>query len=157
MHDPKHCRTPAERVKINMPCLTSTDVHDLTRAMPEGAHLELGALPDSVPTARTWARMVWSCWGLAQLAADAAVVLSELTTNAIVHARGEVVDVWTRTDGRRLAVAVGDPCREMPVRADALTADELGGRGLILVDALAAHWGAYRVPLGKVVWAVLGP
>jgi anti-sigma regulatory factor (Ser/Thr protein kinase) len=138
-----------------MPCLTSTDVFDLTRAMPEGAHIELGALTTAVPTARTWARMVWSCWGLAQLADDASVVLSELATNAVVHAAGETVDIWTRTDGHRLAVAVGDPCRDMPVRADALSAGEMGGRGLVIVESLAQHWGAYRVPLGKVVWAIL--
>jgi anti-sigma regulatory factor (Ser/Thr protein kinase) len=99
--------------------------------------------------------MLWSCWGLAELADDASVVLSELTTNAVVHASGGVVEIWLSADSHRLAVAVGDPCREMPVRADALSADELGGRGLLLVDALAEHWGAYRVPLGKIVWAIL--
>src|ERR1700689_293725 len=106
-----------------MPCLTSTDVFDLTRAMPEGAHIELSALADAVPTARTWARMLWSCWGLAELADDASVVLSELVTNAVVHAAGDVVDIWLSADSHRLAVAVGDSCREMPARADALSAD----------------------------------
>jgi anti-sigma regulatory factor (Ser/Thr protein kinase) len=138
-----------------MPCLTSADVFDLTSAMPEGAHIELGAIADAVPTARTWARMLWSCWGLAELADDASVVLSELVTNAVVHAAGDVVDIWLSADRHRLALAVGDPCREMPVRAAAPGADEVGGRGLTIVSALSQDWGAYRVPLGKVVWAVL--
>jgi len=69
---------------------SAADISDLMQAMPDGAHVELGSLPDAVPTARTWARMVWSCWGLAQLADDASVVLSELVTNSVVHAGGEV-------------------------------------------------------------------
>jgi anti-sigma regulatory factor (Ser/Thr protein kinase) len=91
----------------------------------------------------------------AELADDASVVLSELVTNAVVHAAGDVVDIWLGADSHRLAVAVGDACREMPVRADEVSEDEPGGRGLILVSALAQHGGAYRVPLGKVVWAIL--
>jgi len=52
---------------------------------------------------------------------------------------------------------VGDASPEMPVRADALSDDELFGRGLVIVESLASNWGAYRVPTGKIVWALLGP
>ena len=31
----------------------------------------------------------------------------------------------------------------------------ISGRGLVIVSALAAQWGAYRVPSGKIVWAML--
>jgi hypothetical protein len=43
----------------------------------------------------------------------------------------------------------------MPVRAGALSDADLAGRGLVIVESLARHWGACRVPLGKVVWALL--
>jgi len=131
------------------------DVYDSALALPCGAHIELGALTSAVPTARTWARMLWSCWGLTRLSDDASIVLTELTTNAILHARGEAVDIWLRADRRSLAIFVGDSCPDMPVRADALSDDELFGRGLVIVESLARHWGSYRVPTGKIVWAVL--
>jgi len=33
--------------------------------------------------------------------------------------------------------------------------DALGGRGLMLVDALSARWGSQPCPFGKFVWAEL--
>jgi two-component sensor histidine kinase len=99
--------------------------------------------------------VVWSGWGLAQLADDASVVLTELVTNSVQHASGEVVDVWLRSDRHRLAIMVGDQSREMPVRADQLNTEDLFGRGLTIVGALSAHWGTYRVQTGKIVWAIL--
>jgi anti-sigma regulatory factor (Ser/Thr protein kinase) len=64
------------------------DVYAIARAMPEGEYLALGSLSSAVPTCRTWARVVWSGWGLAHLSDDAALVLTELVTNALVHAEG---------------------------------------------------------------------
>jgi anti-sigma regulatory factor (Ser/Thr protein kinase) len=131
------------------------DIFDLACAMPEGDHIELGALTSAVPTARAWARVVWSGWGLAQLADDASVVLTELVTNAVLHASGEIVDVWLRSDRHRLAIMVGDPSRQMPVRADPPNSEDRFGRGLTIVSALSARWGTYRVQGGKIVWAIL--
>jgi serine/threonine-protein kinase RsbW len=144
-----------------MPCLqrltSAADVYDVTRAMQHGAHLELGAITSAVPTARTWARVVLSGWGLARLADDASIVLTELTTNAVLHAHGRSVTIWLRSDRESLAIMVGDPCSDMP-HVEAEDASALDGRGLIIVSALAQHWGAYPVPAGgKVVWAVLSP
>ncbi len=123
--------------------------------MPCGAHLELGALTSAVPTARTWARVIMSGWSLA-VADDASAVLTEMVTNSVLHARGASVSIWLRSDRARLAIMVGDPSPAMPVPADALSTDE-AGRGLMILGALAEHWGAYRVPAGKIVWAVLAP
>jgi anti-sigma regulatory factor (Ser/Thr protein kinase) len=108
--------------------------------------------------ARAWARVVLSEWNLARLADDGALVLTELITNALLHARGETLHVFLRSDGHRLAIMVGDSSPEMPVRADGLGDDELlFGRGLVIVDSLAQGWAAYSVPTGKIVWALLGP
>jgi anti-sigma regulatory factor (Ser/Thr protein kinase) len=134
---------------------SAAEIHDLTRAMPERVHLELGALTLAVPTARTWARVIMSGWGLARLAGDGALVLSELVTNSLVHAPGRAVGIWLLTDRERLVIMVGDQSPDMPVRAQAPDAGEPSGRGLVIVNALAEQWGAYRVPTGKIVWAVL--
>lgn len=131
------------------------DIYDLIRAMPEGAHLELGALTSAVPTARTWARVILPGWDLARLADDGGLVLSELVTNSVRHASGRAVGIWLMTDRESLLIMVGDPSPDMPVCAEAQDADDLSGRGLVIVDALAAQWGAYRVPSGKIVWALL--
>ena len=134
---------------------SAADIHDLTRAMPERVHLELGALASAVPTARTWARVILPGWGLARLADDGGLILSELVTNSVVHAYGRAVGIWLMTDRERLIIMVGDPSPAMPVRAVTQDTDESSGRGLVIVSALAAQWGAYRVPSGKIVWAML--
>jgi anti-sigma regulatory factor (Ser/Thr protein kinase) len=133
----------------------TADITDLTQTMRESAYLELGALTSAVPTARTWARVILPGWDLARLTDDAGLILSELVTNTVVHASGMKVGIWLMSDRERLVIMVSDPCPYMPVRAEARDADELSGRGLVIVDALAERWGAYRVPEGKVVWAML--
>jgi anti-sigma regulatory factor (Ser/Thr protein kinase) len=139
-----------------MPCLeraTSADFHALASVMPENAHLRLGAYPTAVPTVRTWARVIVAGWGLAPVVHDAALVLTELTTNVVQHAGGPAFDVWLRSDRAALAIMVGDPSPAMPVRVEA--SDGLSGRGLIIVDAVARSWGAYRTPAGKITWALV--
>jgi hypothetical protein len=42
----------------------------------------------------------------------------------------------------------------MPVRRDA-GPDEIGGRGLLLVETLGQDWGVYREADGKVVWVLI--
>lgn|ERR1017187_305975 len=133
---------------------SAADIDALARAMLERAHLELGALTSAVPMTRTWARVILSGWNLARLADDAEQVISELVTNSVLHASGPTVSIWLLSDRERLVIMIGDPCPDMPERAETPD-DELSGRGLVIVDALAAQWGAYRVPTGKIVWAML--
>ncbi|MEV6579102.1 ATP-binding protein [Streptomyces sp. NPDC051582] len=74
----------------------------------------------------------------------------------LVGARGPAGrEVWMRAewvDGR-LRVEVLDASRELPVRREAAPDDE-AGRGLAIVAALAADWGAHPrgCGIGKVVW-----
>ncbi|MFI1395416.1 ATP-binding protein [Streptomyces sp. NPDC020681] len=87
-----------------------------------------------------------------------AVVVAELAANAIVHGRlpgrGFRLSL-VLLPGSRLRIEVTDP------RGDVLpsvsgVADE-GGRGLVIVDALAAEWGVRPYPpSGKTVWAEVG-
>jgi serine/threonine-protein kinase RsbW len=95
-------------------------------------------------------------WGLTEIADSAVLVLSELCTNAVRHARvppGRQIETrFLRTDaGVRIEVhdaAAGSPELRMP------DPDSSDGRGLLLVAALADVWGvAPRDGIGKVVWA----
>jgi hypothetical protein len=83
---------------------------------------------------------------------DAAVLCtSELVTNALVHATGEVglhLEGWA--DGTvRLRVCDHSSA---PPRAGAPSTVPEASRGLLLVDALTARWGVEPAPGGKAVW-----
>jgi anti-sigma regulatory factor (Ser/Thr protein kinase) len=80
------------------------------------------------------------------------LVVSELATNAIVHAESpfEVAVIA----GPPIRVEVTDASVQPPV-LEAATADFTSGRGLRLVAACADQWGYELVANGKVVWARL--
>lgn len=81
---------------------------------------------------------------------DALLLTSELVTNAVLHARtGVRLSVVTGTTGIHVEVADDDPGLPRQRTADL---DDLGGRGLALVAALAGDWGVRLAPPGKVVW-----
>jgi anti-sigma regulatory factor (Ser/Thr protein kinase) len=86
-------------------------------------------------------------------AEDAMLVLSELVTNAIVHARaGCTIEVQHHDDLLRLDVR--DPSAAPPTIGSARP-DDVGGRGLRLVAAVAQAWGWEPTDGGKRVWAHL--
>lgn len=87
---------------------------------------------------------------------DAALCLSELASNAVVHSRsrepGGSFTVRVQLDSQRLRVEVGDQGGPWgsPGRA---SADEQNGRGLLIVSQLAARWGcAGHSRTGWTVW-----
>lgn len=127
------------------------------------AAIDLGALDDSVPTARLHARMVLIGWGHADLAPDAELVMSELVTNGVQFARlaptvtGSPPPVRVRITERERGVLIevwaGHEAMPEP-RVGDVDPDAEGGRGLALVAAYTARWGAYRTRGGgKVTWA----
>jgi anti-sigma regulatory factor (Ser/Thr protein kinase) len=89
---------------------------------------------------------------------DAVLVVSELLSNAIRHARplpGANVQVAWAVDDDAIEVAVSDggaPTRPTPAHA---TVSSLGGRGLDIVEYLARTWGVRSDDGGLTVWAVL--
>lgn len=96
-------------------------------------------------------------WGLGYLADSADIIMSELVTNAVEHGdEPALLAIYTdrEADGGLLFIEVEDGGEHMPEQREA-TDDELGGRGLLLVDALAADWGTEPVGHGKRVWASL--
>ncbi|WP_369243724.1 ATP-binding protein [Streptomyces sp. R41] len=81
--------------------------------------------------------------------ATAELLVSELVGNALRHGAGPLCLTleWV-SDVRCL---VGDGSSQPPRLTEAGLEDE-GGRGLALVDMLAARWGCERGPVGKSVW-----
>ncbi|WP_329191282.1 ATP-binding protein [Actinacidiphila glaucinigra] len=88
--------------------------------------------------------------GLAPISGDAALLATELITNALQHSRGPAfLAVIPLKCGVR--VEVHDALPSMPACQNK-DADATSGRGLILVDALAQSWGIEKNRTGKRVW-----
>ncbi|WP_329182270.1 ATP-binding protein [Streptomyces sp. NBC_01477] len=114
----------------------------------------------SVGCARHELRAALSGWGLDHLADPAEIVLSELLTNAVRHARaprGRLVETRYERQKHAIRIEVHDANDRPPQRRRPADDDE-GGRGLALVDALTEQrWGvSSRQGVGKLVWAVVG-
>ncbi|MET8622998.1 ATP-binding protein [Kitasatospora sp. NPDC004669] len=96
------------------------------------------------------------------LAETGELVLSELVTNAVQHARvspGREIAVRFEIVCTHLRIEVHDASGEKPVIRRSAGVDELSGRGLFLVEALSVDWGCTpRLGgIGKIVWALVGP
>ncbi|MFJ9816370.1 ATP-binding protein [Streptomyces sp. NPDC101151] len=118
---------------------------------------ELAAHPGSPAQARRLTHARLTGWSVCEDTCDsAALVISELVTNAIVHTASSrvVCELHDHDDTVRIAVrdegcAPGEP-HPSPQRPD-----EEHGRGLLLVDALCRAWGAQEHGPGLLVWAEL--
>jgi anti-sigma regulatory factor (Ser/Thr protein kinase) len=75
--------------------------------------------------------------------ADATTIVSELVTNAVVHGTGQI-HLRTDLDADRLVVHVIDEGSGFEHKARQVPADQLHGRGLLIVDATSSRWGIYE-------------
>jgi anti-sigma regulatory factor (Ser/Thr protein kinase) len=92
-------------------------------------------------------------WADDKLLADAALVVTELATNAVVHARSEfTVGIVRLQNGARISVRDAG-AQQWAHKSTPLMATH--GRGLGLVAALTNSWGKSAADGGKVVWAEL--
>jgi len=105
--------------------------------------------PTACALARTAIRDVLPQWGLGELVPTAELLVSELVCNALRHAAGPLCLTLERVSDVRCLVSDGSS--EPPRPTDAGPDDE-SGRGLTLVDMLAARWGCEYGPVGKSVW-----
>ena len=118
---------------------------------PEGrVEWSLPAEPASAGRARRYV-----CDALQRLRYDAVtdvaeLLVTELVTNALLHARSDV-RIRVVVDGDRVRVEVADRSRA-PVVLRRFSEVSTTGRGLALVDALAAQWGSNVDADGKIVW-----
>jgi hypothetical protein len=94
-------------------------------------------------------------WGRTDYAEDAALLVTELVTNAALHARTDIV-VSVELTGGVLRVAVTDGSPRHPVLRH-YSVESTTGRGLALVSIVASRWGTEANADGtKTVWAELG-
>ncbi|GAA2632479.1 ATP-binding protein [Actinomadura fulvescens] len=85
-------------------------------------------------------------------AEDVRLVVSELGTNAVTHGSGERVGLFVAANDDCVRVEVTDGGGGSPRERRAEAEDE-GGRGLMIVTAVAEHWGVRRDERGTTVWA----
>ncbi|MFF8997173.1 ATP-binding protein [Streptomyces achromogenes] len=116
-------------------------------------------LSSEVKEARDWTRTHMAALGWERKApalVDSVVLaVSELVTNAHVHAHSaaQLILTW---DEQCLHVTVHDASPRLPEQRD-VDHGALGGRGLLLVDALADDWEVRRCPRGKDVTMCFQP
>jgi anti-sigma regulatory factor (Ser/Thr protein kinase) len=135
---------------------------------PLHSYLELRALPASVRTARTHARVMLHEWCLSALADTVELLVSEIATNAVC-ASGRIarqrgagqlpMRLCLTSDRRSVLIQVWDADRHQPIPQH-LGPDAECGRGLLLVETLSARWGYYEPDGpdrrgGKIVWALV--
>lgn len=108
--------------------------------------------PSAAGHARRWITDLLARWDLAAAADDLRLVVSELVSNAVLHAR-TILDVALSVAEGVLELSVSDrdarSPRPRPQRADDAAT---GGRGLLLVEALSDDWGVAERMEGKQVW-----
>ncbi|MFD9073005.1 ATP-binding protein [Streptomyces lasiicapitis] len=124
----------------------------------------LSATPRGARLARRIARHRLDQWGIpyeSEWSRAVAQVVAELAANAATHGRVPGRDIELRlflqADAVRIEVTdtrgeCGPPGSPQPPDGDAES-----GRGLVLVEALAARWGVDARPVGKTVWALVSP
>ncbi|MFC4501355.1 MULTISPECIES: ATP-binding protein [Streptomyces] len=113
--------------------------------------------PRSVTLARRRVAQLAADWGHPHAAGDAALIASELCTNALLHGclRNRLFRVETSLSGTALRIAVTDPRGERLPDPRPADRDDQFGRGLLIVDTLAARWATERLTVGKTIWAEL--
>ena len=107
----------------------------------------------AVTAARRFVDATLEHWELQQVAPDALLLVSEMATNAVLHA-GSPFRVFLHHSPGVLHLSVRDAQRgwfEHGTPSDAA----VNGRGVSIVEAVATHWGCDAVSDGKVVWAEL--
>lgn len=101
-------------------------------------------------TARQFVEGVLVRWQCDQQVDVINLLVSELVTNAVIHA-GSSAEIAVRLTDKAVRVSVADRNNGLPTLKDA-DAEDTSGRGVSLVDTLASAWGVERLPVGKSIW-----
>jgi anti-sigma regulatory factor (Ser/Thr protein kinase) len=126
------------------------------RAVGRGGNEESRAFkfgPDAPYAARRFVIAALTEWGIPDLIDDAASVVAELATNAVMHATSDFV-VALSARNATVRISVRDPSVVPPVRRRS-SSTATRGRGIAMIDVLSSDWGVERAGTGKEVWAEL--
>ena len=114
--------------------------------------IKLDVRPVSASRARAFVRLHLAGHGLAHLSDDVELVVSELATNAMLHAQ-TAFRVSLHAFEKTLLLAVEDGSSTGPLQVHARPLDT-HGRGLDIVDLLSREWGVDALSGGrKSIWA----
>ncbi|MFF0163309.1 ATP-binding protein [Streptomyces sp. NPDC005263] len=147
----------------------STGVSDGGAAVSSGGRQVRGLSFDGqsgvVPLARDFTRQALYEWGWLPAsgadqraaAEDVLLVVSELVTNACLHAEGPD-ELRITCDNKVIRLEVSDKGAGQPSPRTPHRAGRPGGHGMFIVQRLCLDWGVVRGPgaAGKTVWAELG-
>ncbi|MCR8574593.1 ATP-binding protein [Streptomyces sp. Isolate_219] len=141
----------------------------MSQVPPSISELTLAATPNAVAWARRHTVDILQRWHFPAKGIEVArLLISELATNAIQHARPAapsattsiesvspgtiVLRLWLTHCGVIISISDHDPRPPTPRASDS---SATGGRGLLLTEAMANRWGYYPTQLhpGKIVWA----
>ncbi|MFD7315318.1 SpoIIE family protein phosphatase [Streptomyces sp. NPDC059883] len=114
--------------------------------------------PEGLVESRAVLRQALADWGLAALIDDVELAAGELLVNVLLHTEGGAVltlEVLPEPV-RRVRLWVKDRSSVWPRRREPGEA-ATSGRGLLLVDAVAARWGVEPRGDGKAVWCEFQP
>ena len=130
------------------------DVTLLLVQIPEpprsSANASLPAEPASAAAARRFVSKTLAEWGHPEHLDTVCLLVSEIVTNAVRHARAPL-ELRLHLTSREIITEITDDSTHLPQRHLAGPDDE-GGRGLMLVDMLATRWGTRPADTGKTVW-----
>ena len=126
-----------------------TKRHDLGTAQATMSTLHLEPLVVSTTTARHWMAGQLAHFST-EVCECAALLTSELVTNAVLHAATPLSVTLHFLPGR-IRVDVADASPVLPSLKD-YSPDAATGRGLTLCNTLASDWGVHAVNGGKIVW-----
>jgi anti-sigma regulatory factor (Ser/Thr protein kinase) len=117
-----------------------------------GSYTHYPPEPSSPRDARATVRTFCADHSMPHLVDDAALIVSELVTNACRVAVGPVTMALVDDDGTLLAVVGDDSCEALPAAVQDNGQLLETGRGLFVLDQLAGTWGTSATAGGKNVW-----
>jgi PAS domain S-box-containing protein len=117
------------------------------------AQMTLRPEPQQVAAGRRFTRDTLTAWQHTELAHTACLLVSEILTNAVQHAR-DTIGLRLHHTAREVIAEITDDNTQLPQRTMPAPPEE-SGRGLTLVEALATTWGARPASTGKTVWFTL--
>jgi anti-sigma regulatory factor (Ser/Thr protein kinase) len=149
---------PPSRVRPRGSCLLAGDdfgnaggatLTDI--ALPTMLRRHLPPHPTSVGEARRIVRRLLTTAGDVDLVDPAELLVSEIVTNAVLHA-GTAIDLRCTLIDHSLLVEVDDGGRQLPSSRGYDDSTVCGGRGLVLLEHVAERWGVIPTFGGKTVW-----
>ena len=123
-------------------------------ALQRTRRIQLNAGPEAAAKARRHVRAALYAWDVPVEETVAALLTSELVTNAIRYETGETVMLVISSTCGQFRVDVHDTSCFVPIPVHG-PADAEAGRGLMLVSSLSSQWGFYPTTAGKAVFFTL--